>query len=421
MHLFNHLVKPLVISFALLGGWVCAAGEHEPRWVGDGRVAVRSALADDAAVLGHWTINTAVRLLHRDGEQCRARDTAGLAGVVPCAALRLRPVDAAELLGAAGYEQDYLRLFWWQPSAAMFAEVGRWMITRDDPDDAALQSPPRAVTPEFAAMKARLQQQGLQPDFALYVQRIEAEWVRDAQPGAELLTRRWWLGEPLQPLRGSFEVELLPTAAPSLLRRQEDLLMLAEAQADALVAMMQQPSTVEFVGTPEYVDGHYDSGWAGIGDMRRLRVHLPQPALLHVVGRDGRLSVREVASLDVEGNTFAHGCDDPMPDGAPLPGYDAVQERLFAFYLDRALPPGRMTVTTRELRLLAMPNDPFGMWHEARLHSIDLDRDGLADLAAIEIGGEPFDDEVKHEVFTFANIDGRWWLAGYEYLGPCGC
>src|SRR5690606_29070290 len=131
--------------------------------------------------------------------------------------------------------------FWLQPTAASFEKFGLW-LGYDHPQNAFADHPAR---PAFEAMKRRLAD-GLMPEFDEVVRRLPVDTMASAQAQPDPVFGPWWWGETLEVLRRNFGPEQLPPAAPSLFRAHADVLLLPEAQADAVAALFSTPSAVEF-------------------------------------------------------------------------------------------------------------------------------------------------------------------------------
>lgn len=206
-----------------------------------------------------------------------------------------------------------------------------------------------------------------------------------------------------------------------------------DASLDAVIAMQGAPGHVEFRGKPAWADGPYDGGVNSIWDLGEAHVRYAAPAVLQEVGRQGQLGGRLVDGGSVFGTAFGEGegnCNDRMALPAadkPLPGFAPLKydELLVALHLPKALPAGKVEILGRKRRAI-FPASPYAASQVAAtprsflVHEIDLDRDGVADVAVFELLDEDGSVPTEHSMrYQFLNIDGRWWFAGIFEIDEC--
>jgi len=393
----------------------------DSRWVRGGWVGLREAPVSGAAIVGFRQTNSRVRLLSRNSDDCRVDAGDGLAGYLPCAELLERPLRLDDL---PADQRESLTAFWLAPTMERFATIARGLESGrlTEAQQAAQQKsqkPLRFPLADFDAMKRRLQQ-GLLPDFSDAEPRVELGQLHAATRG-----RSWWIDSVADALGEVLTPQLLPPAKPSLFRQPSEVLLAYTATVDGIAAMLPQPSSVRFSGRPEWLQTHYNEGFTGLWDIGEVEVGYAQPVVLHAVGRNGLVSAGSVAGGVVTGFTEDEdSCADGypgLPEPAPLAGYPQVHESIAVFYLRTPLPARKARIVTRRLQLaVRRENGNDTTPADFLLHGIDLDADGTADLVSLEgrrkgdISGEDVSD-----FSYFANIAGRWWLAGYAYYSEC--
>ena len=432
----HRLLLPCALALA-------AAAHAEPaadarQWVQASWLNVREQPARTAKVVANWVTNTPLAIDERRDGWCHARADDAATGWVACEFLAPQPATL-RLPGEAPRPtdtDDAARAFWIAPSLARLGAAGamfnsRALTAEQAAREAATKTPVRFSLPEFEAMKQRVQH-ALVPRLEQEIARVDiASWTTlatgraDASPGSDPTAR---LLRTIDPLHA------LSAARPSLFRQQGDALVFPDASVDAVIAMQGAPGKVGFGGKPAWIDGQYDAGVNSIWDVGDVHVRYATPAVLLQVGRQGRLGGRLVDGGTATGTDYGQSegnCNDaaalPGNDHAP-PGFAPIKddETLIAFYVPKALAPGKVEVLSRKRRVNLPANDVAGNPFEPAqrtflVHEIDLDRDGNADLAVIELLEEDGSVSGVHALrWQFINVAGRWWYAGLYRLDECG-
>jgi hypothetical protein len=398
-------------------------------WVQTSWEEVREGAAADSPVKDHWTTNTHLTVIQRVSGQCEAQSDTGIRGFVRCAALGESPLKLSDIDDESRRDGDP-RAFWISPSFGAFSRFGQRLANEaltgaQKRRETVSHEPIRFPVSEFEAMK-RVLTQGILPSFDEAVSRLSVSDIKNGNWQHLSWHDDGW--------KSRIKQARLPSITPSLFTKQADLLTLSDAIPDGIAAMMDQPSTGAFVGTPAWMDGHYDSGIEGIWDIHQINVTYPKPGLVQAIARDGSITAIEISGDVVESEiTFSDGCDTegyiPIPKGRILPGYTAFDDYLAAFYVAKPLPAHKAQVTTHALSVASVDDHvgqhPYDFalpqYHDALMHDLDLNGDGVVDMAVLEIHhSQQLDTGSASEFFYFANISGHWWLVGWQDYSECG-
>ncbi len=428
----------------------------DQRWVGGSNLLLRAEPRADAAVLGRLALNTVLQQLGEDtgSGYCAVQRVGGDAqkGFTACRYLLRSPLAWAQLSephqgGADNPDFDPARAFWIAPSWELMAHYARRVAQqRDALGDAApkgpdeqlermkarlsgpvllLKEPPAAWLPwdallaEAAAPPSREQAQSLAADLnlwggsfddgmpdgrsariAAFVQALPALpkaapswWRGDAElagPGdsiAALATRFGakvqWLHESLQPgsqSRGAIAPGVRIERLTKPLHRVS--LLAGEALRDDVAVPTQ--NRVDWDPTADYNCPDWEPGFA---------------------------------HGDADADTFQRNDFTPrQASGAPV---------LFRFWSARALPAGAAHWTRQSFKL---DRDLTG-FVSGELRTVDLDGDGIADLAWLQatgrgpghMGPQPVHDDAWLRLLL-ANVAGGWRLLGVDQFSyGCGC
>ncbi len=386
------------------------------RWIHGSLVNVRQTPQPGAAVLVQWPTNTPVTLVRQHEAFCEIEGPKGQRGFVACALLGDRPLSLKDLpdlnKGDGTLNVDVLaRAFWITPSLQRWIDYGvrlnTAMLNADQlKQQATTRKPIRWRAPEFEAMK-QLMSSGVVPALEHQIHWVPVEPPPD----------RYWGWTEIAWVQALLEQKLLPPAKPSLFRAPGDVLVAADASIDALAAMTGKQMQVRVLRGPVYSGGNLEHGVDGFWDVGAVRTQLAQPVYLHAVSAKGLLGAysRDSEQLEVGGRFGEQECSWGFPNYAAeakaIPGYTKVTNPIASFYVPRPLPARNVKVTSR-----ALPVGPRDVrWV---LREVDLDSDGSADLVVwSEQGGQA---EYSHHVRAyFVNLDGTWWLAGYDQESKC--
>ena len=404
------------------------------QWVLASWLNVREQPGKTAKVVANWVTNTRVDVSERRDGWCHARTDDAATGWVACEFLAPQPSTLRRFNEAprATDTDDVARAFWIAPSFGRFAAAGAGfnasaLTAEQAAREAATKTAVRFALPEFEAMKQRVQHD-LVPRLEQELTRIDpASWTTLATGSRDITDG----DDPTALLRAIEPQRLLPPARASLFRRHADVLVFPDASLDAVVAMQGAPGRVEFRGKPTWVDGPYDEGINSIWDVGSVYLRFAAPAVLQEIGRQGQLGGHLVDGASAVGTDYGHGEGDcnlaPPPADRALPGFSELkdEELLLALYLPKALRPGKVEILSRKQRANLPPSQYTGSQFAPAqrgllVHEIDLDGDGRADLAVIELLEEDGTVSATHALrWQFINVDGHWWFAGTTLIQEC--
>ncbi|XVJ68244.1 MAG: hypothetical protein HEQ39_00250 [Rhizobacter sp.] len=385
-------------------------------------------------VLANWVTNLPVLLLQRSGAWCQIRNPEHLIGWVACEFLGQEALTLKALLQTDPITGSYLpsveaRSFWVAPSIYRFAQVGRSLnysalSAEQQERERNTQRPIRFPIPEFEAMKQRLAT-GVLP-------RIEQEVAR-----LNLLT---WTSfddidvtkigaDRIEHLKSMTPLQHLPPAKRSLFRQHADVVMHNEPSIDAAASMLGKPSKVSFHGKAQWVQGRHSEGVSSFWDVREVRIHYADPVVLHAVSRHALIGARKIETASVIAPSSDEGCSEGyggLPEGYPLPGFARIkdQDRLLGFFLPQALPRAKVDITSVKrqsvFRIDANSTHQDPKLQRFVVHSVDLNQDGIADMAVIEWQAPAFvSEQLQSNRYEFLNIAGQWWYTGFVFYAEC--
>jgi len=433
--------SPLMLLPALLTLFpasVHAAGEQQ--WVKASWVDVRIVPAKDAKIIANLATNTAVSVEQRKDEWCLvSATTTGLEpllkpakGYIACNTLGTKKLTLGDVFapgkdGTTAPDMEK-QLFWIAPSLGRFTQVGthlnyRSLSAEQSHREKTTRTPVRFEIPEFEAMKKRLMQ-GVVPLAEQELSRVNVNTFK-----AFNSIPAWYINSELINHVKTFEPQKnLPPAKSSLFKRHADVLLSGEGNADAIATMLGQPNSVKFSGKPEWITGHHDEGVSAFWDIRKIDVKYANPVALHSISHTGFVSARMIQSNVIMANSAAEGCAEGypvLPEGQAVPGYPRSKEYpLVSFFVPRLLAIKKSDVFSRKAPVV-VHSDPYSgpknpQSRSILIHTLDLDQDGVPDLAIMEWSSPGFvSGSMSSQRYQFVNIAGDWWFAGYESYGEC--
>lgn len=409
-------VRPLAAIFlALMLSSLNAFADAEKLWVQSSFADVLEKPEQQAIVIARWAINTPVLVSERKGLWCLAEAAASstIKGYVSCDSLGPKPLTLKDLQtsGSNGElpKDSAERSFWIAPSIMRFATMGQYLNfyalnAEQQQREQSTKTPIRFISPKLEAMKQRLIQ-GVVPKLEQETSRVN---VNSPQPLKGIA------GD--SPFQNDFDAKKhLPVVKASFFRQQSDVLLLSEGtNPDAVAAMLGQPSIIQFSGKPTWVSGEDGGSVSGFWDIGEIDVQFARPVPLYSVSREGLVGARIIDSTTIGAPSGNDGCDDGypyLPQGDTVPGYaDFKDQPLVSFYLPRALPFKRIDVMTMKILTSIM------------LHTLDIDQDGIPDIAIMEWNPYPQPASTDPQWFSriyFFNVAGEWWYAGEEEPNEC--
>lgn len=436
---FTHV--PAVIWLALLAlssTGVQAAGEQQ--WVQSSWVVLRNAPAKEAKIVANLVTNTAVSVEQRKDEWCLVNTVPAAAdpllkpakGYVACNTLGARKLTLADVFapgkdGTMAPDREK-QLFWIAPSLGRFTEVGTHLnysslSAEQASREKSTRTPVRFEIPEFEAMKKRLIQ-GVVPLAEQELSRVNVNTFKSINsiPG-------WYINSEVVNHVKTFNPQKnLPSIKPSLFKRHADVLLSGEGSPDAISIMLGQPNSVKFSGKPEWIMGQHDEGVSAFWDIRRIDVKYAHPVALHSISHTGFVSARMIQANVIMAYSASSGCTEgypPLPDGQAVTGYPRIKDYpLVSFFVPRLLAVKKNDVISRKAQVV-VHSDPYSgpknplPW-SVLVHTLDLDQDGVPDLAIMEWSSPGFiSGAMSSQRYQFVNVAGEWWFAGYESFGEC--
>ncbi len=412
-----------------------AAMAAEPRFVHGSWVNVRATATADGAVVAHLSTNTPVQWLREEGRFCEIGFGAGQRGFVACALLGLQPLRIEQVnaptdgQGRENPAYSPLRAFWIAPSVPRLLEAGEhFRLTllsaeqRQAEEQAAGPSErdaPRLVrypVPEFEAMKDLLR--------------------RGVVAGAEnLAPRTEWsaalkAGDPMLSSLPEALTSALPLArprGPSLFRNQADI-EAPDATPEQLSARFRVPEHLRVLRGPRWgvTSGReFSTRYSGAWDIGVYESWLARPVVEHALARDGRLgggetTLRRTVDLAEDDNVCVAGHPRPRID-QPLRGRPHVKEPLLLFYTPAPLAAMKVRVRTSTRELPERTISVGGLeYKRVAAHLVDLDGDGIDDLAVVEGAGiGSLGGEGPLFRLSLANIAGAWYGLAMEFFDEC--
>ncbi|OGT87936.1 MAG: hypothetical protein A2286_12070 [Gammaproteobacteria bacterium RIFOXYA12_FULL_61_12] len=395
--------------------WLSVAGESQ--WIHGAWVSLHAGPETAAEVRAQWPTNTPVRLLRRQDTWCEVEGPSAQRGFVPCDQLGDRPLAFADLKlpnpsgtnPATGHHSLEIPLqeFWISPSWDRFQAAGLAMNDLLSPEQQAREleerKPIRWKLPEFEAMKARMRE-GISVSSKEVIQ-LKVHPVRPEVANAYL-------------------PDGLPKIRSSLLQRRDELLIDGPIQQPTLDQMTALSGgrlrLTNLLRGPEYFDGKHGGQYiTGFWDIAEAEIAWESPPIRHTLDTDGLLAASHIPGALV-GDYFDDpdmGCgvrphlwtakdETPLADTPTLP----TEAGILSFFVAKPLAARQALVETRVLRAKATDAEGKQTMVKVILQDIDLDRDGVPDIALwtgqTPGGISPFLTWKK----VFLNIQGVWTL-----------
>lgn len=425
--------------------WAAAAlaaapAAAETAWVDATRLALREAASAQAPVRGYLVTNTPVELLARSEPWCEVRHEAQR-GFVVCRYLAAAPLSAsrldAELAASAGAQAlpDLLqKRFWIEPTLARLWSYGQSLDARLVPGGAANEAEPHAPRPRRA-------------DYEAMKQRLKAGWPV-AATGAPAPR-----GEPAH----ATSLAVLPRVRPSLMKAVPIAVLSeltpfndvadsrrfavedtpgAEGDPVAWLARLaaQAAGVAPMLRVAEYgpPQAQKYGGYVGAWDVGGAHVLLPGEGVdVLVLGEDGSAHPGRIRGFDSRENQPGIGCDfigHFVLDRPAQAGFVALVQPAVAGVksvrvlerrsLDNAAPwASRLLalVNAQGEQARAVPGKP------GRLLVLDLDEDGVPDVARLALEVDGGDLMQGTASTTYFNLGGRWHEASRFLPKTCGC
>lgn len=427
----------------------------DQQWVHGSWVNLRSGPSADAKVVSQLSTNTPVTVDVRQGEWCEiSARTPNVRGYVACRLLGEKLLTLADLGqpklpdGAPNPDFNPARAFWIAPSVAHLIQAGDFfwatMLSKSQKENEAIDvyrdpaagqkaqlKPHRFPIPEFEAMKARVQQGIVAPPSS---RPAVVPWSTlkqaEPQPGRDqvMIAGHWLAPETLQLMKAG----KLDSVKPSLFKHGSEIAP-ASASVEQLSAQFEILEQVRILGGAEWAHHRHDTPRVfGHWDIGSLRLSLQKPVVEYVVGRQGLAAALQWKAEETQDYKAEDYCTSGFSLAqrakTRLPDYPRVKDPLVWFFAPKPLPYKKVAIKT-----MARQFEPdtegkkFGrpMYSLLVMHEIDLDGDGVPDLSAWEVMGQPslYEQPDQSDLvllrITFANIAGEWHLLDMDSYGEC--
>lgn len=417
----------------------------EQRWVGGSNLLLRAEPRVDAAVLGRLSLNTVLRQLGEDGGSgyCAVQRVGGDAqkGFTACRYLLRSPLAWAQLSeprqgSVDNPDFDPARAFWIAPSWELMAHYARRVEQqREAQGDAAPKGPDELLE----RMKAKLSGEivgSAEPAT------IWPEWdaLRSPKGGDPSASLHFWsepfVGEGGAARAAAFVQSLpaLPAAAPSWWRGEAEL-----AGPDESIAALSTRFGAQRVWLHESLQPGSPNRGSVLPGGRIERLTQPLQRISLMSDQSLRESRQRPERISVDWDpTSEHECADWTPgfehgtaDAATYQRNDFERQvtpgpqTLFRFWSTKPLPAGPARWTQQTFKL---DRERTG-FVAGELRTVDLDGDGIADLAWLQatgrgpghLGEQPQHDDPWYRLLL-ANVAGHWrLLATDQFSYGCGC
>ena len=425
-------------------------------WVQGSWVNLRAAPSAKAPVVSRLIVNTEASLLAEQGDWCEvaaaAQETRGFMSckLLGAAPLTLDDIDAKpDANGKLNPRYSPTRAFWLAPSAARLKTAGEhfWssMLSEaqrsreayegNQPDMPEFDEakPPKIVrypVPEFDAMKA-LMKEGViaapenRPPFIKWEEILQR--VRDSEndPYASVGVSSLWLYDYARKL--ALAGNITPVR-PSFFKRAEELAPRV-ATIEGLSSQFGITERMRILSGPKWAFFRHDTQRVhGYWDLGSFELTLEKPVVEYVIGRQGLASASQWLPVEKHDITADGSCEEGMDFALrgkmPLAGYPKVKDPLIWIHTPEALPFKKVAVK-RFAKRIPPSRSELPAWQRRDLslvvmHDIDVDGDGIADLAVWE--GMPAGGGYGAEVATrlvLANIAGEWFLIEASTYTEC--
>ena len=436
---------------------IAVAGET--RWVHGSWVNVRSAPSATGSIITRVTANTKVSVLADQGEWCEiAYGTPEVRGFIACNLLGRDPLSLAEVGkgpqdgGKPGPHYSPTRAFWIAPSVSRLEAAGRFFWStmlsesqrkKENPsmyspggDDRKFDwdqrpKPVRFPIPEFEAMKA-LMRDGVVAAEELRPATLRWAEVLNGSPGDNrdsVVVNGWWFSaNTLRVLKQG----RLSAVKPSFFRDARDLAP-PSTSVEGLSSHFGIRERVRVLSGPEWVWPRNEEPFvAGAWDIGSLEIALDKPVIEYVIGRTGLAAAMEWTptlkqNLNGDDGGCVSGFGQTQHGKRRLPGYPHVKDPLVWVQLPAAPKFRKVAVKSSARRLDPSAENRSDTMSQASysllvMHEIDIDGDGIPDLAAWEgMIGRPEGDASESVVLRafFANVAGEWRLLETDSYGEC--
>ena len=432
----KHLAIVLLLGIGFAPAWGVAEA-YLTQYISSDWVAIYQSPNPNQAAITHLVTNTKVQVIEKKTPWCKVKASAAT-GYMACKLLSDRAITLLDIENAQRNGKndqngsDNAKAFWIAPSFNRFAEYGRSLNyselnAKQQKFEQEKHQAVRFAVPQFDVMK-NIVTQAIHPNFVTEMQRVKVSDFGKTLANPQQTRLPYWLdANNIESFQNLFRPTVLPNTKPSFFIQPEDIVMLQESTVDMLAGMLKTASVGKPKGKPKYSAGRNDEGIVSLWDIGYIQVTYPETVTLYAISRNGLIGARTIEGDKIGGYSYDEGCLEgynELPKGKLLPDYPKLKDHLLAFYTQKKLEYIKVVIVSRKLQIEAkhssLDNDvsekpslrPF------LLHSIDLNNDAIADIAVIE-GKTDTNEEPTGSFYFFVNINGEWWLSGYEEYAFC--
>jgi hypothetical protein len=422
------MIRALLIS-VLLTACGIATDNSEQESSANGQPQQQPQVSRDTEAVDRVVASSPVAVT--PAEVCELKPDNNPQGAAACnltgkQALRIEDIGT-ETLSNGQPNPQYLPVcaFWLEPTVERLFDAGehfrRTMLSAEQLDkehrfNGGEEIPElrRCQIPEFEAMKTHLISGSIAPG-SQYTQ------LAGGNTGQE---------KSLPPVKSSFFKKTSDIGRPS-------------ASAEELSAQYQIPYRISILSGPSWGgDNNSYPTLMGAWDIGTVISQLARPVYEVVIGIDGELAVgtTDARTERLRGEDKCAG--DLLAATADnfLPRYQKIRQPWIFFRL--AVPPNlskASVVVTREAQSAAAegegtrtetaaeePAEEDTTEEDAAVNKVtttrvDLDGDGVDDLAVWDDGGAGDDLDYRRNILIYANVGGNWYLVDNDEVYACGC
>ena len=455
-----------------------ASADSLERYITGSYVNVRANPTRNATVIDRVIVNTPVTILTQSADYCEIKWGNDKHGFVACnligtQAIRIEDISEKYLLDANNKPvlgKNYvpkpnstyspLRAFWIAPSIERLFDAGEYFRQTALPatqlqEESEFSSKGggekipelrRPTLPEFEAMKALLTNGIVAPQSqhtALTPWKAIQDLTQRANDSGNLnqfqtLSRSMYFDSSQRYIDIYKEISL-PAVTPSFFKTLDEIGRPGEA-TESLSAQYKIPFKMTVLSNPQWGgDNNSYPLLVGAWDIGEVEIKLARTIYEVSVGIDGQLSIGETAASTKNSKgdpsqyclgSFRVAAQNNVDSGwiffrlGNHPKLSHAKVTIKAISSPFTAPQSDQTLTLgkpakmKKAKKLFEANQIEG---RKTIAWIDLDNDGVNDLAVWDDGGAGLDLDYHRQLLIFANVIGQWYLLDADEVHACGC